>query len=87
MEYCQHDLSPDRLKLDMNIYLTKINRLAQKILINDSYNFGIGRDAKILIPVVFLISYSYYTGAEKNNSLFVISPMIKYRTGNYQRVT
>ena len=56
-----------------------------EILINDSYNFGIGRDAKDFNTTSFLINYNYYTGAEKNNSGFVISPMIKFRTGSYQK--
>lgn len=56
-----------------------------EILINDSYNFGIGRDVNDFNTNSFLINYNYYTGAEKNNSGFVISPMIKYRSGNYQK--
>jgi len=58
-----------------------------EILINDSYNFGIGRDAKDFNTTSFLINYNYYTGAEKNNSGFVISPMIKFRIGSYQKST
>ncbi len=56
-----------------------------EILINDSYNFGIGRDAEDFNTNSFLINYNYYTGADNNNSGFVISPMVKFRTGNYQK--
>lgn len=59
--------------------------IGAEILINDSYNFAIGRDAKDFNTNSFLINYNYYTGAEKNNSGFVISPMIKFRTGTYQK--
>ena len=58
-----------------------------EILINDSHNFGIGRDAKDFNTSSFIINYNYYIGAEKNNSGFVISPMIKFRTGSYQKNT
>lgn len=56
-----------------------------EILINDSYNFGIGREAKDFDTNSFLINYNYYLGAEKNNSGIIISPMIKFRTGTYQK--
>lgn len=56
-----------------------------EILINDSYNFGIGRDIQDFDTNSFALTYNYYLGNDKNNSGIVISPMLKFRTGHYQK--
>ncbi|HEY0046365.1 MAG TPA: DUF3575 domain-containing protein [Flavobacterium sp.] len=56
-----------------------------EFLINDVYNFSIGREVKDFDTNSFQLTYNYYTGAEANGSGFVISPMIKFRTGEYQK--
>ncbi|HMI08143.1 MAG TPA: hypothetical protein VK528_11390 [Flavobacterium sp.] len=55
-----------------------------EVLINDSYNFGIGRQAKDFDTNSFQLTYNFYTGAE-NASGFEISPMLKFRFGEYQK--
>lgn len=59
--------------------------LGAEVLINDSYNFGIGRQTKDFDTNSFQVTYNYYTARENNNSGFVISPMLKVRTGDYQK--
>ncbi|NMH26600.1 DUF3575 domain-containing protein [Flavobacterium silvaticum] len=54
-----------------------------ELLINDTYNLSIGRQVKDFNTNSFQLTYSYYVNG--HNSSFVISPMLKFRTGDYQK--
>lgn len=54
-----------------------------EFLINDVYNMSIGRQVKDFSTNSFQLSYNYYISG-RNNSL-VISPLLKFRTGTYQK--
>lgn len=56
-----------------------------ELFINDSYNLSVGRQVKDFDTNSFQLSYNYYTGA--NNKEFVISPFVKFRTGEYQKTS
>ncbi|MBF0694508.1 MAG: DUF3575 domain-containing protein [Flavobacterium sp.] len=55
------------------------------IMINDVYNFSINRSVKDFDTHSFQLSYNYYTSSLENASGLVISPLIKFRTGEYQK--
>lgn len=54
------------------------------ILINDVYNFSIGRDIKDFNTHSFQLAYTYYILGDDNGSGIMISPLVKYRIGDYQ---
>ena len=56
-----------------------------EVLINDAFNYSIGREAKDFDTNSFQITYNYYTGKDSDGSGFVITPLIKFRFGNYQK--
>lgn len=53
------------------------------MLFNDTYNMSFGREIKDFDTNSFRVSYNYYTGEQ--NDEFVISPFMKFRTGEYQK--
>ncbi|HEX8268717.1 MAG TPA: DUF3575 domain-containing protein [Flavobacterium sp.] len=55
------------------------------VLINDVYNYSIGRQAKDFDTNSFQLSYNYYTSPDNNNSEWMITPFLKFRTGEYQK--
>ncbi|RTY95833.1 DUF3575 domain-containing protein [Flavobacterium sp. GT3R68] len=59
--------------------------LGVELLINDVYNFSIGREYKDFETNSVQFTYNYYTGSENNGSGFYISPLLKYRFGEYQK--
>lgn len=65
-------------------FLDSNQSIGAELLINDVYNFNIGRQAKDFNTNSFQLSYNYYTGSE-NGSGFVISPLVKFRSGDYQK--
>ena len=66
-------------------FLDSHQSVGAEMLINDVYNFSAGRQATDFNTNSFQLSYNYYTGNEKNASEFVISPMLKFRFGDYQK--
>ena len=59
--------------------------IGAQVLINDAFNYGINSQYKDFDTNSFLVNYNYYTSRENNDSGFVLSPFIKYRTGTYQK--
>ena len=55
------------------------------ILINDVYNFSIDREIKDFNTNSFQLTYNYYISGEDNGSGIMITPLVKYRFGDYQR--
>src|SRR6476660_9801870 len=47
-----------------------------EVLINDVFNFSIGREVKDFDTSSFQLTYNYYTSALGNASGFVVSPML-----------
>lgn len=65
-------------------YLIDENQsIGAEFLINDMYNLSIGREVKDFKTNSFQATYSYYING--HNSSFVISPMLKFRAGDYQK--
>ena len=54
-----------------------------EFLLNDMYNLSIGREVKDFKTNSFQATYSYYVNG--HNSSFVISPLLKFRTGDYRK--
>ena len=73
------------VELGYEYFLDGHQSIGAEILINDAFNYGIARKYKDYNTNSFLVSYNYYTGTENNDSGLVISPLLKYRTGTYQR--
>lgn len=57
--------------------------IGAELLINDIYNMSIGRQVKDFKTNSFQLSYNYYTGGRESG--FVISPLLKFRTGEYRK--
>lgn len=53
------------------------------MLFNDIHNMSFGREIKDFDTNSFQVAYNYYTG--DRNDEFVISPFMKFRTGEYQK--
>lgn len=73
------------VELGYEYFIDGNQSVGAEIFINDSYNFGIGRQAKDFNTNSFQLSYNYYTSKENNGSGFVISPLLKFRFGDYQK--
>lgn len=54
-----------------------------ELLINDVYNMSIGRQVKDFKTNSFQLSYNYYVSGRQNS--LVLSPLLKVRTGDYQK--
>ncbi|RYZ45694.1 MAG: DUF3575 domain-containing protein [Sphingobacteriales bacterium] len=54
-----------------------------EMLINDTFNMSIGRQAKDFSTNSFQLSYTYYVSG--HSSGITISPLLKFRTGDYQK--
>lgn len=55
------------------------------ILINDVYNFSIGREIKDFKTSSFQLTYNYYISNADDGSGIMITPLMKYRFGEYQQ--
>lgn len=73
------------VELGYEYFIDGNQSIGAEILINDAYNYGISRQYKDFDTNSFQVTYNYYTGSENNGSGFVISPMLKYRSGEYQK--
>lgn len=57
--------------------------IGAEILINDVYNMSAGRQVKDFNTNSFQLTYNYYISGRSDS--FVISPLMKFRTGDYQK--
>lgn len=73
------------VELGYEYFIDGNQSVGAEMLINDSYNYGISRQYKDFETNSFQFTYNYYTGSENNGSGLVISPMLKYRFGDYQK--
>ncbi len=64
-------------------FLDNHQSVGAEVLINDVYNFSAGRQVKDFNTNSIQFSYQYYTGDDASE--FVISPMVKFRFGDYQK--
>ncbi len=67
-------------------FLDEHQSVGAEFLINDVYNFSIGRESTDFKTNSFQLTYNYYTAGAERSSGFVISPMLKFRTGEYQKI-
>lgn len=73
------------VELGYEYFIDGNQSIGAEFLINDVYNFSIGRQVKDFDTNSIQFTYNYYTGSENNGSGIVISPMLKYRFGEYQK--
>ncbi len=73
------------VEIGYEYFLDGNQSVGAELLINDAFNYSIGRQAKDFDTNSFQISYNYYTSSAGNASGFVITPLMKFRFGNYQK--
>ncbi len=66
-------------------FLDQNQSVGFEFLINDTYNMSIGRQVKDFNTNSFQVTYNYYISDDTNNSGIIISPLLKYRFGDYQK--
>ena len=71
------------VELGYEYFLDNHQSVGAEVHINDVYNFSVGRQVKDFNTNSFQLTYNYYTGDEASE--FVISPMLKFRFGDYQK--
>lgn len=66
-------------------FLDEHQSVGAEVLINDTYNMSLGRQIKDFDTNSFALTYNYYIGPHASG--IVISPMLKFRFGDYQETS
>lgn len=65
-------------------YLDEHQSVGLDVLINDTYNMSIGRQVEDFNTSSVQLSYNYGISRRDDGSGFVVSPLLKFRFGDYQ---
>jgi len=68
-------------------YLDEHQSIGLDVLINDTYNMSIGRQVEDFNTNSFQLSYNYNISRRGDGSGFIISPLVKFRLGDYQETS
>ena len=68
-------------------YLDQHQSIGLDVLINDTYNMSIGRQIEDFNTNSFQLSYNYNISRRDDGSGFIVSPLLKFRFGDYQELS
>lgn len=71
------------IEVGYQYFLDEHQSLGLDLNFNDTYNMSFGRQSKDFDTNSYQVSYNYYTGEATDE--WVISPFVKFRTGEYQK--
>ncbi len=72
------------IELGYERYLDYHQSIAIDVLINDTYNMSIGRQLEDFKTNSVQLSYNYNISRRNDGSGFIMTPLLKYRFGNYK---
>lgn len=72
------------VEIGYEYYLDEHQSIGLDVLINDTYNMSIGRQVEDFNTNSFQFSYNYNISRRGDGSGFIISPLLKFRLGDYQ---
>lgn len=73
------------VELGYEYYLDEHQSVGLDILINDTYNMSLGRQVEDFETNSFQFSYNYNISRRDDGSGFIVSPLLKFRFGDYQK--
>ncbi|RZK07563.1 MAG: DUF3575 domain-containing protein [Flavobacterium sp.] len=73
------------VEIGYEYYLDEHQSVGLDVLINDTYNMSIGRQVEDFNTNSFQLSYNYNISRRGDGSGFIISPLLKFRVGDYQK--
>ena len=68
-------------------YLDHHQSIGLDVLINDTYNMSIGRQVEDFNTNSMQLSYNYNISRRDDGSGFIVSPLMKFRFGDYQETS
>lgn len=94
-DYSQHEIKVNILnvialgsvELGYEYYLDERQSVGLDLLINDTYNMSIGRQVEDFNTNSMQLSYNYNISKRGDGSGFIISPLLKFRFGDYQETS
>ena len=75
------------VEIGYEYYLDQHQSLGFDLLINDTYNMSIGRQVEDFETNSMQLSYNYNISRRDDGSGFIVSPLLKFRFGEYQETS